>query len=252
MLANNLNFLLFSACEIYKEAVFESVRDVNNLRPTPDPKLNCYAVSPAGGNRAKPRQFPNVAALGYQINNEPIIWNCGGSLISDRFVLTAAHCVNSSEFGPVRFVRLGALTIEQPDTLGCPEEFKVIEIIEHPSYNKSGRYNDIALIKLDRIVPFTTHIRPACLPTVATLPPDYFFTAMGWGQTGFAAPRTDWLVFVNLNEFNNTICNTFFKNADRLPLGIIEEIQFCAGSTNSIDDTCPVFSLKIIYYNHRD
>lgn len=228
------------ACEVYKSAVFESVRQIPKLRSTIDPNLQCVEVSPSGGNRASPRQFPNIAALGYQTNNDPIIWNCGGTLISDRFVLTAAHCVNSSEFGPVRFVRLGALTINQPDTLGCPEEFQVIERVVHPSYNTSQRYNDIALIKLDRIVPFTTHIRPACLPTQAALPEKYYFTAMGWGQTGFAEPRTDWLVFVTIQEFNNVECNKFYKDADRLPFGILEETQVCAGSPTSIDDTCPV------------
>lgn len=124
--------------------------------------------------------------------------------------------------------------------MGCPEEFQVIERIVHPKYKTTERYNDIALLKLDRIVPFTTHIRPACLPSKSNLPEKYYFTAMGWGQTGFAAPRTDWLVSIRVQEFNNSYCNTFFEEADKLPLGIVEETQFCAGSNYGIDDTCPV------------
>lgn len=129
------NTMSSKACQIYKEAVFESVREVRNLRPTIDPNIVCNGVSPAGGNRAAPKQFPNIAALGYQKRDEKINWNCGGSLISHRFILTAAHCVNSGEFGPVKYVRLGALTIDEPDEEGCPEEFKVIQRIIHPRYN---------------------------------------------------------------------------------------------------------------------
>lgn len=119
---------------------------------------------------------------------------------------------------------MGALTIDEPDSMGCPEEFKVIERFLHSKYNLMLRYNDIAVLKLDRIVNFTPHIRPACLPTEESLPDDRFF-AMGWGQTGFSAPKTDWLVFVSLLEYGNRECNKFYENAAKLPYGIIKRIQ---------------------------
>lgn len=64
---------------------------------------------------------------------------------------------------------------------------------------------------------------------------------MGWGQTGFGAPKTEWLVYVVITGFNNSFCNKFYENPEKLPLGIVEKTQLCAGSTYSIDDTCPVF-----------
>ena len=45
-----------------------------------------------GGELAKAREFPHMALLGYEIGGE-IKYECGGSLISDEYILTAAHCI---------------------------------------------------------------------------------------------------------------------------------------------------------------
>lgn len=62
------------------------------------------------GEKAAVGEFPFQVAIGYKSKNGKV-WefNCGGSLIADDVVLTAAHCVNKKEARPV-FVRMGRVS----------------------------------------------------------------------------------------------------------------------------------------------
>ncbi|XP_053550144.1 serine protease 53-like [Bombina bombina] len=114
-----------------------------------------------GGSRAVPGEWPWHVALNFL--GTP---NCGGSLISDRWILTAAHCFE------------GNLTISDPKSwtahlgftrLGGAQESSAVsmvlsKIVIHDSYTDAISGHDLALVELASPVTFTNFISPICLP----------------------------------------------------------------------------------------
>ncbi|XP_058986413.1 uncharacterized protein LOC131806374 [Musca domestica] len=145
----------------------------------------------AGGNITMLAEFPWMALLIYQ-GPSGEEFRCGGSLITNRYVLTAAHCLRIAY--PLIGVRLGEYNTSTEEDcmkmgpkLKCnppAETFGVETTILHPEYNRRERVNDIALIKLDRNVEFKKHIEPICLPIYSNIvwtQTDDDFLIAGWG-----------------------------------------------------------------------
>eukprot|EP00092_Neocalanus_flemingeri_P037345 GFUD01040669.1.p1 GENE.GFUD01040669.1~~GFUD01040669.1.p1 ORF type:complete len:496 (+),score=118.42 GFUD01040669.1:2-1489(+) len=157
-----------------------------------------------GGNNTKPGQYPFMALLGKKVRKiargrEAIIphWVCGGSLINHWYVLTAAHCQDSTQ--PIAYVRLGDWDVSTRDCAGdvCLPPVQNFEIerkdfIIHEDYSQTtdtqrNVFNDIALIRLPRRAERNTGVKFACLPlTVAHngLAEDgQEGVVIGWGHT---------------------------------------------------------------------
>lgn len=170
-------------------------------------------------------------AIGWRLKGSRIFFKCGGTLISEQFVLTAAHC---GDEGDPSFVRLGDQNLRNRRDGLQEVDINVAKFTKHEMYDPDFFYYDIAIIKMVRSVEFTKFIRPACLwPTLQENIP--VVTASGWGDTE-NREASDELMKVQLNVFNNTFCNKLVKLRS-LPDGIVVS-QICAGVLEGGRDTC--------------
>ncbi|XP_005377233.1 PREDICTED: mast cell protease 4-like [Chinchilla lanigera] len=171
-----------------------------------------------GGVKAKPHSRPYMAYL--EITSRDHASSCGGFLISEQFVLTAAHCK-----GWKIIVTLGAHDLTQKEPTW--QKLKVTKQIVHPKYNPYTSLNDIMLLKLQSRVTLTYAVNTVALPTASTfIQPGRMCRAAGWGRTGVMEPTSDILREVKLRIMDENACNHFqdYNN----------DLQLCVGNPRKI------------------
>ncbi|XP_037552403.1 coagulation factor X [Nematolebias whitei] len=107
------------------------------------------------GEDCPPGQCPWQAL----ILNEDNQGFCGGTILNEYIILTAAHCMNQSHYISVRLGEFDTLVNE-----GTESMHEVDAIISHFNYKPVTYHNDIALIKLATPIKFSNFILPACIP----------------------------------------------------------------------------------------
>ncbi|KAM4781483.1 plasma kallikrein isoform 3-T4 [Cyanocitta cristata] len=131
-----------------------------------------------GGTDSSPGEWPWQVSLHAKLSRQRHL--CGGSIISNRWILTAAHCVTSLENPNIWRVYAGIL--RQSEINEDTPFFKVEEIIVHSQYEYAQTGYDIALLKLDKPMNFTDLQLPICLPSKEDT--NTFYTdcwVIGWG-----------------------------------------------------------------------
>lgn len=133
------------------------------------------------GFQANPGQFPHQALLEITLPQGSAV--CGGSLLNNEWILTAAHCaVSASQFK----ISLGAQTFDNPSEPGRVIDTTTTKIV-HPQYSSFSATNDLSLIKLSRKIDFTDRIQPVLLPKSADSFEGQDVIASGWGLQFTAA-----------------------------------------------------------------
>ncbi|MFJ8660784.1 serine protease [Streptomyces sp. NPDC093795] len=159
-----------------------------------------------GGQEARPHQYPFMAGLVDTVERRVM---CGGALIGDRYVLTAAHCLTGSYSSPAR---VGVLLGDHDLTTGADSPHAVLvtpdRFLPHPEYDPETQRNDIALVRLSEPVALSRDVRPVGLPTsYAHGSPDGTQVEVpGWGTTSFGGPSSDVLRTVALRTMSNPAC----------------------------------------------
>lgn len=104
-----------------------------------------------GGVPAKLGQWPWMTLIGYRDAAGEIGFKCGGSIITKRHILTAAHCAING----LTLVRLGEHDTDT-DLETRHIEINVVKTVKHPKYDKKDGHSDLAILTLERDIPFSS------------------------------------------------------------------------------------------------
>uniref|UniRef100_A0A3P8U5M0 Transmembrane serine protease 3 n=1 Tax=Amphiprion percula TaxID=161767 RepID=A0A3P8U5M0_AMPPE len=182
-----------------------------------------YNTRIVGGNISKPGQFPWQVSLHYKSEHL-----CGGSIITSRWILTAAHCV--FEDSSLWAVHVG-LT-EQ--LIHGAQSLTVESIIHHARYRPRGLNYDIALMKLARPLVFNGLVQPICLPNYGE---EFMEGTMCW-ISGWGATEEDGETSVVLRSAMVPLISTKTCNQPEVYKGLISSLMICAGYLEGGIDSC--------------
>uniref|UniRef100_G3RW16 Peptidase S1 domain-containing protein n=1 Tax=Gorilla gorilla gorilla TaxID=9595 RepID=G3RW16_GORGO len=174
----------------------------------------------------------------YQVSLNSGYHFCGGSLISEQWVVSAGHCYKSAinsklsgrgcEYHRIQ-VRLGEHNIEVLE--GNEQFINAAKIIRHPKYNSRTLDNDILLIKLSSPAVINSRVSAISLPTA---PPAAGTESLisGWGNTlSSGANYPDELQCLDTHVLTQADCEASYP-------GEITNTMFCVGFLEGGKDSC--------------
>ncbi|KAK2586038.1 hypothetical protein KPH14_012040 [Odynerus spinipes] len=175
-----------------------------------------------GGVETGVNEFPMMAGL---VDLQTRLLYCGAVIITEKHVVTAAHCVDSFQNNLDKLaVIVGEHDVRRGDETNATQIYFVESIAIHPGY--SGKINDVAVVKSTEKFIYSMRVGPVCLP-FRYIQNDFTgdtVTALGWGTLTFGGKKSNTLMKVDLNvisleqcvaEYNTTTPNQICTLGDQ-------------------------------------
>jgi Trypsin len=139
--------------------------------------------------------------------------HCGATVIADRFLLTAAHCVDDFELGHLRAL-MGQAAMKNID-----------EAIIHIHYNNKTLDHDIALLKLESPISFGNTIAPVCLPLSKRDPTGKNGTVVGWGKISEDGSPSSMPRYANVTIHTRRQCKNMSYESHKISKNMVRSIS---------------------------
>jgi len=195
-----------------------------------------------GGDTATFGQWPwQISLMRYKegkfISHGTWEHKCGGVILSDKWVATAAHCVLGENVTALQ-IRLGELHMRSQGEPARHLDKKILKVKMHSRFDNLTKEFDIVLLQIDvEGITFQPHILPICLPSSN----DDLVGRLGW-VTGWGKIQkerklmSDKLRQVEVPIISNNLCERFFRESGQSQY--IPRIFLCAGYMDGGRDTC--------------
>ncbi|XP_038839203.1 chymotrypsin B-like [Salvelinus fontinalis] len=187
--------------------------------PAIKPEVSGYARI-VNGEEAVPHSWPWQVSLqqtsGFHF--------CGGSLINENWVVTAAHC----NVATYHRVIVGEHKRGSGNNAEDIQILKPAKVFTHPKWNPSTINNDISLIKLSTPAVLNTNVSPVCLAETADVfAPGMTCVTSGWGLLRYNAINTpNLLQQAALPLLSNEQCKEHWGSS-------ISDVMICAGGAGA-------------------
>uniref|UniRef100_A0A6I8RK46 Peptidase S1 domain-containing protein n=1 Tax=Xenopus tropicalis TaxID=8364 RepID=A0A6I8RK46_XENTR len=228
--ASNLGILLLVNCFGKLHTLFSSL--------LPECGMRQQLTRIMGGQNAQQGAWPWQARI--QGNDGGL---CGGSLVTTKWVISAAHCFNSSNPPSFYTVYLGSYQTSVPNANEVPMTVK--RFMNHPNYTSPDKGFDIALVELSSDVNYTLYIQPVCLPSIGvSLLTGLQCWVTGWGNiasNGEYLPEPNTLQELAVPLIDNQQCNTLLQTPSSTGQSssfVILNDMLCAGYIDGSKDSC--------------
>lgn len=183
-----------------------------------------------GGQETGINEFTMMAGL---VDRRITQIKCGGVIISQRFVLSAAHCVaNQSEDNFA--VLVGEHNVNNGDTGDFAKAYIIAQFIVHPGFASGNLDNDIVLVRVAVPMQFNDRVLPVCLPFLQANN-DFAgskVTVVGWGTTFFGGPSSNVPLKADLDVLSQSTCRS-----RGVPVNDRQMCTFTPGKDSCQDDS---------------